>query len=235
MNQAALITGATDRIGKGIALKLAELGIDIALHFNNSAQKAIQTRDEVISKNVKCEIFKADFNNSQDAAKLISDITRFFNISILINNASCFTESRLVENNYSLFEKLFNINFKTPYILTKEFAAKTKNGLIINFLDAKITKNSTGHFDYLLTKKFLEVFTKMSAVELAPGIRVNGIAPGLILPPEGKGQDYLTGLTQNIPLKSAGSIKNINDTVEFILKNEYITGQVIFVDGGDNL
>jgi len=235
MQKAALITGASNRIGKDIALALAGAGYNIALHYNHSEQKAAQTRLEILAKNVFCETFKADLKNRNQTIELLSNISQKFNISLLVNNASMFIPDHLSDGNDPLFDELFNINFKAPYLLTREFAKRTKKGLIINLLDTNISKNSSSHFNYLLTKKFLEVFTKMSAVELAPGIRVNGIAPGLILPPKGKDNSYLERLSDKIPLKSIGDVKNISDTVLFFIKNEFITGQIIYVDGGENL
>lgn len=235
MHKAALITGASDRIGKTIALALAEEGYNIALHYNHSEQKAIETQLEIQSKNVKCELFQADLNSPTETIGLLTSVFEKFEINVLVNNASLFIADKLTDSNDQLFDDLFKINFKAPYLLTREFAKRSNKGLIINILDTNISKNSTTHFDYLLTKKFLKEFTKMSAVELAPDIRVNAIAPGLILPPKGQENAYLTRLSEKIPLKSTGDVKNISDTVLFFIKNEFITGQILYVDGGENL
>ena len=235
MQQAALITGASDRIGKAIALTLADAGFNIALHYNNSEQKADQTKSEILAKNVNCETFKADLKSQNETIELISSVYEKFNLTLLINNASLFIPDKLTDGNDQMFDDIFQINFKAPYLLTREFAKKSKSGLIINLLDTNISKNSTQHFNYLLSKKFLEVFTKMSAVELAPNIRVNGIAPGLILPPEGQDNLYLERLSKEIPLKRVGDVKNISDSVLFLIKNDFLTGQIIYVDAGENL
>lgn len=235
MQQAALVTGASDRIGKAIALALADAGFNIALHYNNSEQKADQTKSEILAKNVNCETFKADLKSQNETIELISSVYERFNLTLLINNASLFIPDKLTDGNDQMFDDIFQINFKAPYLLTREFAKKSKSGLIINLLDTNISKNSTQHFNYLLSKKFLEVFTKMSAVELAPNIRVNGIAPGLILPPEGQDNLYLERLSKEIPLKRIGDVKNISDSVLFLIKNNFLTGQIIYVDAGENL
>src|SRR5690606_8924658 len=130
-----------------------------------------------------------------------------------------------------LLEKEFNINFKNAYLLTKAFARVYKSGNIINFIDTKVSKNQTVHLDYILSKKLLQEFTKISAVELAPNFRVNGIAPGLILPPEGKDENYLLNLAQNIPLKKIGNLGEITKAIQFILDSEFFTGQTLFIDG----
>jgi pteridine reductase len=235
MKEGALVTGGSDRIGMAISIALAEAGFNIALHYNNSEQKALQTQSEIQSKNVECEIFKADLAKKDETTELLKSVRKRFDITVLINCASLFITDKLTDDDDQLFETLFNVNFKAPYFLTKEFAKQSNKGLIINLLDTNISKNSTEHFSYLLIKKFLKDFTEMSALELAPYIRVNGIAPGLILPPKGKDMSYLEKLSEKIPLKSIGNPKNITETVLFLIRNEFITGQIIYVDGGENL
>ena len=127
------------------------------------------------------------------------------------------------------------INFKIPFLLTKSFARVFGKGNIINFVDTKVTKNSTVHLDYILSKKLLKDFTKISALELAPNIRVNGIAPGLILPPPGKDETYLLNLAKSIPLKTIGNLDEILKAVQFILDSYFFTGQILYIDGGDHL
>jgi pteridine reductase len=235
MQEAALITGASDRIGKAIALALADAGYNIALHYNNSEYKAYQTRDLIKAKNVDCQTFKADLTSKAACVSLLSSTCKKFDIKVLVNNASLFVPDKLSDSNDHLFEELFRTNFMAPYLLTREFAKHTEEGLIINLLDTNIVRNSSVHFNYLLTKKFLAEFTKMAAIELAPDIRVNAIAPGLILPPEGHDNLYLKRLAEHIPLKKSGSVNNISETVLFFIKNKFLTGQVIYVDGGESL
>lgn len=235
MNKAALITGGSDRIGKEIAISFAEMGFDIALHYFESEKKAQRTRQEILARNVKCSVFQADFKSLEETLSLMKDVAECYDVQFLVNNASIFVKSSLLDTEHDIFAETFNINFNAPYILTKEFARLKKKGLIINVLDTKISKNTTDYFDYLLTKKFLEDFTKMSALHLSPDIRVNAIAPGNILSPRGKGLQYLQGLSENIPLKQTGDVDYIKNTVRYFVTNDFITGQVIYVDGGENL
>ena len=236
-NQAVLITGAANRIGKQIAIYFASKGYNIAIHYSNSEETALETKEEIKTQyNVECEIFKADFLNRTETTNLFSEVQSVFEIKHLVNNASIFYENKFSDSGISDLDIFMEINFKTPYLLTKQFAQFASEGsCIINILDTKITQNQTRNFDYLLSKKFLEVFTKQVAYELAPKIRVNGIAPGVILPPKNKDENYLNSLVANIPMKSIGSINNITHSIDFLINNEFITGQVIFVDGGENL
>jgi len=235
MKTTALITGGADRIGKAIALCCADLGYDIALHYSQSFEKAEATKAEILSKNVACHLYRADFNVFSETLALVEDVSRASELSVLVNNASLFFESSLRESSYEEFERLFNVNFKAPYILTKEFAKRVGKGSIINILDTEITRNETKYFDYLSTKKSLAELTRMSAFHLAPDIRVNAIAPGLILPPAGEDMNYLWRRAEEIPLKKVGSPQSIAHALRFLLESDFITGQTIFVDGGEGL
>jgi NAD(P)-dependent dehydrogenase (short-subunit alcohol dehydrogenase family) len=235
MKTTALITGGADRIGKAIALCCAELGYDIALHYSQSAEKAEATRMEILAKQVECHLYRADFNNLSETTALIGKISQTAEMSVLINNASLFFESSLLDSSDGEFERLFNINFKAPYVLIKEFAKRVKKGVVINILDTEVVRNQTKYFDYLITKKSLSELTRMAAFSLAPGIRVNAIAPGLILPPAGKDMDFLWKRAEDIPLKKVGSPQSITHAVKFLIENDFVTGQTIFVDGGEAL
>lgn len=234
--RSALITGAAVRLGKNFAHFLAENGFNIALHYNNSKKEAIELKKKLNDQGIKCNIYKADLSKEKEVKKLFEKVLTDFNdLELLINNASIFIKSTFMETSSSLFDKTFNINFKAPFILSQCFARNVKKGLIINILDAKIRKNSTSYFAYLLSKKLLFFFTKMAAKELAPNIRVNGIAPGVVLPPQGKDEEYLAPIIKKIPLGRKASFEELNNTLLFLINNEYITGEVIFVDGGESL
>jgi pteridine reductase len=236
MNNGVLITGAAKRIGKQIAVYFASKGYNIAIHYHNSDKEAIMTKHEIEQKhNVYCEIFKADFRNKTQTINLISKVQEKIKLEYLINNASMFHENSFSDEGSSNLDVFTEINFKAPYLLTKQFSKVVQKGGIINILDTKITQNHTKHFDYLLSKKFLEAFTKQVAYELAHEIRVNGIAPGIILPPIDKGADYINDLASKIPMKSSGNTYNITQAIDFLITNNYVTGQIIFIDGGENL
>ena len=233
---AALVTGGAVRIGKSIAIKLAALGYDIALHYNGSETEAVETKDRIEKYGVRCRTVKADFSN-EDGFMRLADIAfdSFPDLNVLVNSASVFIRGHITDTGTSLFDTIMNINFKAPFFLSKKFGTLCKNGNIVNILDVKITEHNSNYAAYNLSKKALYELTLMSAKEFAPSIRVNGVAPGLILPPPGQNDGYLDRIAEKIPMKKKGSIENITGAVEFILKNDYITGQVIFCDGGQHL
>ncbi|MBD3288048.1 SDR family oxidoreductase [candidate division KSB1 bacterium] len=236
LNSTAIVTGGAKRIGRSIALALARDGYNIIIHYNRSLKEAKQVEQMITKLGRECHLISCDFNNMKQVSLFIHRAFEFFpDCDVLINNASIFQRARLMTTDEEMLDRHLNINFKTPLLLTQEFAQCTSKGHIINILDTKISRTLIEYFAYTLSKKALAEFTKMAAKELAPNFRVNGVCPGLILPPPGKDDEYLERLSQNIPLERRGTPDHVVDAVRFLLNNPYITGQSIFVDGGENL
>ena len=127
------------------------------------------------------------------------------------------------------------MNAWAPFALSRDFVRLAERGKIVNLLDTRITGYDRAHVAYVLSKKMLSALTMMSALEFAPSFTVNGVAPGLILPPEGKDESYLDVLAKSVPLRKHGGPGDIADAVLYLLKSDYVTGQVIYVDGGRHL
>jgi NAD(P)-dependent dehydrogenase (short-subunit alcohol dehydrogenase family) len=233
----ALITGAAKRIGRQIALALASKGVNIVIHYNTSVQYAEYLAEEITKIGVKYYLLQADLEVPEEAETL-SD--RAWNLTggyqILVNNASIFPQDTINSATYESISRNFMINAWAPLLISRKFAKKAETGKIINILDSRTKEiNPKWHVSYLLSKKMLETFTNMMALEYAPGITVNGVSPGLILPPPGKDMSYIERLKDSIPLKKVGDPAQVVDAVLFLLKNDFITGQVIAVDGGRHL
>ena len=237
MKTYALITGGSDRIGKAVAIHLAKQGYHLVLHYNSAKEKAENLQMHIESTyKVKVELLQINFLEENDFDRIFEDFKKKnITIEVLVNCASDFIPSSFNELGSELFDKEMTINLKIPYLLTKAFARVFGKGNIINFVDTKVAKNKTVHLDYILSKKLLKDFTKISAVELAPNIRVNAIAPGLILPPEGKDESYLLNLAKDIPLKTIGNLDEILKAFQFILDSYFFTGQILYIDGGEHL
>ena len=237
MKTYALITGGSDRIGKAVAIHLAKQGYHLVLHYNSAKEKAENLQMHIESTyRVKVELLQINFLKENDFDRIFEDFKKKnITIEVLVNCASDFIPSSFNEQGSELFDKEMTINLKIPYLLTKAFARVFGKGNIINFVDTKVAKNKTVHLDYILSKKLLKDFTKISAVELAPNIRVNAIAPGLILPPEGKDESYLLNLAKDIPLKTIGNLDEILKAFQFILDSYFFTGQILYIDGGEHL
>lgn len=238
MNNTALITGASKRVGKSLAEHLASKGWNIVIHFNSSEKPAEELENELRKKypQQKFGRVKANLAETNEVEKLIPLVVSEFGVfDLLVNNASVFNPGYLKETDVQLFENQIDVNMKAPFILMRDFAARCKKGNIINFVDTRITTNKSNFAAYSLSKKGLWELTKMAALEFAPAIRVNGIAPGVTLPPEDKDENYLWNLAKNIPMKKPGGLVPVLKSLDYILENDHLTGQLLYADGGENL
>ncbi|MFQ5428421.1 MAG: SDR family oxidoreductase [Thermodesulfobacteriota bacterium] len=233
--KAALITGGARRLGKAMSLELASMGYDIALHYYRSDPEAVV--EEIRSKGVKCLPIRSNLGDSEAASELVSDAQQHLPcLELLINNASLFERAPAMETTDELLDAHIELNLKTPYRLSRDFARLTGEGQIINIIDANALSNRTAYAAYLISKKGLLSLTTMTALEFAPRIRVNGIAPGLILPPPGQGQEYMKeAARKRVPLKRQGRVEDVTRALEYLINNDFITGQILFVDGGEHL
>ena len=238
MNKTALITGASKRIGKSIAEHLAQYGWNVIIHYNRSAEEAIMLVQDLSSKYPR-QLFSsvtANLGKSHEVLNLIPNIVEKRGpFDLLVNNASLFNRGYFADTDEALFDSQFNVNIKAPFFLMRDFANFCKKGNIINFVDTRITTNTSNFAAYSLSKKALWEATKMAALEFAPDIRVNAIAPGVTLAPAEEGEAYLQKLAQNIPMKRPGGVEPILNSIDYILKNDHLTGQLLFADGGENL
>jgi pteridine reductase len=238
MAKVALITGSGLRVGREIARHLAKEGWDIALHFRSSSREIIDLKGDLASlfPEQLFHIFKADFENLDSTSELINNvIEQFGKIDLLVNNASLFEPSTLKATTTELMIRQMKVNCFSPFILMRDYANIAVNGQIINIADTGITNNSGNYLAYSLSKKALWELTKMAALELAPNFRVNAIAPGAILPPAGEDQSYLESVAFKTPMKVPSDIFSLLKSVDYIIENKYLKGQLIFCDGGAHL
>ena len=238
MNKTALITGAAKRVGKALSEHLAEQGWNVILHFNTSAKQARLLAETLKSKYPAqhFEVVKANLEDSSEVTDLIPTVIKSYSaFQLLINNASVFEPGYIQNTSAELFDEQINVNLKAPFLLMRDFYNFCKEGNIINLTDTRITNNKSNFSAYSLSKKGLWELTKMAALEFAPQIRVNAIAPGVTLAPADKDENYLQNLAKNIPMKSPGGLLPILKSMDYILENEHLTGQLLFADGGENL
>jgi pteridine reductase len=233
----ALITGAGRRLGRAVAMALGEEGAGIVAHDRETLEaETAKLCDELVGCGAKSWKIIADLEKPEEYESLIGRaIQAAGSIDILVNNASIFLPNTLTNVGFGDVVRHIHVNAWTPFVLSREFARLAGRGKIVNILDTKISGIDPEHVAYILSKKMLATLTRMCALEYAPEITVNGVSPGLILPPPGKNEGYLQQLAQTVPLKRHGGPEAIIDAVLFLLKSDFITGQIIFVDGGRHL
>jgi len=237
----ALITGGAKRIGKAVAINLAKMGYDLVIHYNNSHLEAEDLQKEIKKLKVDCSLIKADLLDKNQVEGLVLKLKKIKNWNLLINNASIFYKSSFLQSDIEELEKNLTIHLKIPAILSKALAQNCQqnklSGNIINMIDKNITRYETKYFDYLLSKKSLAEFTKMLALQLAPQIRVNAIAPGFILNSVNEKNPSIEtkNLLAKIPLHKKASEIDIASGVKYLLANDFITGEILFIDGGASL
>lgn len=223
----ALVTGGAVRIGAVICRALAAEGARVVIHYRRSKNEAVALAKELGGKAVQSDL------DSESACKRL--MARAGRPDILVNNAAVFHKDSLKSLTARKLTDEFWPNLFAPVLLTRAFARTVKKGAVINLLDRRIASLDATCVPYVLSKKSLAEFTKIAALELAPGIRVNGVAPGAVLPPPGKGKAYLKDHAGPIPMGRLVKPEEVADAVVFLLKSDSVTGQIVFVDGGQSL
>jgi len=233
----AFITGAVKRIGRSIAEGLAKEGCNIIIHYNSSEQHEAETVCTLLKKQgVQAGSVKADFSSHSAIADLFPTITSLSgSVDILINNASQFIPSQLLTSPIDELHNTLAVNTLAPFMLARAFSEQTTSGSIINLIDTRIDTYDSTYAFYHLSKVMLAELTRMLAVDCAPHIRVNGIAPGIILPPQGKDPAYLERCKERTLVNHAGTVDEINNAVMFLLTTSSTTGEILYVDGGQRI
>ena len=233
MAQLALVTGAAHRLGKTLALTLARLGYDLILHYHSAEEEARQTQREIESLNRRATLAQADLTEPSEIQSLAST---FETLSVLVNSAGFMPAGDVDLLSLENWNASLDLNLRAPFLLAQQCAPKmTTGGLIINITDVGAQKTWSRYPSYTVSKAGLEALTKILARALAPGLRVNAIAPGFVLQSDIVSAEEWDRLINRVPLKRSGSSEEIASALEFLLKNEYVTGQTIVVDGGYSL
>lgn len=233
----ALITGGSRGIGKACALELAKTGCDIALIYAGNEEAAKQTTEELSKLNVKAKAYKVDVKNFKDAEAAIEQIHNDFErIDILVNNAGITRDNLILRMSEEEWNAVIDTNLTGVFNITKpvvKIMMKQRIGAVINMSSVAGVYGNAGQANYSSAKAGLIGFTKSLAKELASrNIRVNAIAPGFIKTDMTKNLDG-EKIAEHIPLKRLGEPEDIAKTVKFLaVDTDYITGQVIGVDGG---
>lgn len=243
-NNLALITGGSKRIGREIAIYLAKNSYDVAITYKNSKNQAEDLINYLQKEfKIKAWAFNLDLFDGSMVKEFADQFFSNNNCNLLVNNASIFEKSNFLQDGLEGFDENFDVHLRSPLILSRFFAQNVKEkkllkAQIINLIDKNSVRYETSYFYYLLSKKSLLEATKMLALQLGPEIRVNAISPGYILDSvydDDLDVEQKKKIFAKIPLQRKGDVRNILQTVDFLLNNDFINGQDIAVDGGASL
>jgi NAD(P)-dependent dehydrogenase (short-subunit alcohol dehydrogenase family) len=157
------------------------------------------------------------------------------NLAVLVNSASAYTQAPIAQTTAAVFDQQFAVNLRAPFFLTQAFAQQVGRGHVVNIVDNKIAFNQFAYAAYLLAKKALVEFTRMAALEFAPHVAVNGVAPGVVLPAVTRSPAYIAWRVSGIPLRRQGDTDDVTRAILYLLGTRFVTGQVLLVDGGESL
>lgn len=226
----ALVTGGAKRIGHAIVLELAERGFDIVIHYHHSAEEAEELAEQIAACGRKVVLAEIDLANRDHVAKLIPSLTaEIGTVTALVNNASLFEPDAKDPDG----SRHWAVNFEAPKILSQAFYEQGREGFkgaIVNLLDGCPPEEGFAH--YLKSKRALQDETLLMAKRFAPYVRVNGVAPGPVLPNARQSERHHQGLLQSTPLQTPIEPEDIARATSFLLTSQAITGNILYVNNG---
>lgn len=234
----ALVTGAGKRLGRAVTLRLAAEGADVAVHYGKSEAEAREVVGEIEKRGRRSAAFSAQLTDVRAIQKLVEDVAaRFGRLDILINCAANFLETKFGATSETAWDASLDTNLKAPFFCAQAAAphlAKSGRGVIVNFADIGGLLGWKEYLPHSISKAGVILMTRVLAKELAPKVRVNAIAPGTITMP-GDPPEWQRDFIRRAPLQRTGTPEDIADAVMFLIEAEFVTGQVLVVDGGRTL
>jgi glucose 1-dehydrogenase len=235
----AVVTGGGIRVGRAIALGLAAAGADVFIHYNRSAGPAEETAEAARALGVNAAIGSVDLSDPSTASLLIDLAREALGVpSILVNSASGFPTDTIRDLGLDAWRATLDLTLGSPVFATQAFANALPadvDGAVVNVTDVRTHTPYREHFSYLVAKGAIDTFTRAAALQLAPRIRVNAVALGVILPPKQEDDDYALRLAADLPLGRVGGTDPVVAAVLALVENDFVTGEIVRVDGGGHL
>lgn len=235
----ALVTGGAHRVGKAITLALARAGANVVINYHSSAEAAEETAHEVRALKVEALTVQADVANHEQVAHMVAQAqARFGPIDILVNSASLYQKTPLPTDDLTSWHQVINIGLNGAFYCANAVAPgmlAQGEGVIVNIVDLSIWQPWAGFTAHSVAKTGLWALTRQLALELAPAVRANAVAPGPVLPPPDYDEETRQRVAERTLLERWGSPDDVADAVLFLVRADYITGEVIAVDGGERL
>jgi pteridine reductase len=233
----ALVTGSAKRLGRAVAMGLAQEGADVVIHHRSSDAEAASAVAEIQKLGRRAVAIAADLGSVAEIKRLFDETAKYFGrLDILVNSAANFLPASIVSTTEQVWDSSLDANLKAPFFCAQAAGPllRRTHGTIINFADVGGILGWPGYVPYCVSKAGVIMLTRVLAKELAPEVRVNAIAPGTITMP-GDPPEWEEDFIKRAPLKRSGRPADIADTVLFLVRSEFITGQVLIVDGGRSL
>jgi pteridine reductase len=238
LGRVALVTGAGKRIGRAVALRLAAEGADVAVHYGKSESEAREVVAQIQKSGRRAIALQANLMRVAEIQTLIEGVKKEFSrLDILVNNAANFIETKFGEITEASWDQSLDSNLKASFFMAQSAApllSQSKKGVVINFSDIGGLLGWPAFLPHSIAKAGVIMMTRVLAKSLAPAIRVNAIAPGTITM-EGDPEEWKQDFIRRAPLKRSGTPQDITDAVMYLVSAEFVTGQVLVVDGGRTL
>lgn len=239
----ALVTGGAVRIGRAICEALAARGCTVVVHCRQSVAEGEALASRLSQSGTPAFCVQGALETEDDAERLVAAaLSVAGGLDILVNNASTFNKDAFMDADAERLRAEIGINAFVPMYLTRAFARHVlactgtpSAGGVVNLLDRRVAGQEKGMLPYLLAKKLLAEYTRIAALELGPRIAVNAVAPGPVLPPPGRGEDYLHDHAGPMVLGRRPAAADVAAAVLFLLEADTVTGQILFVDSGQHL
>ncbi len=232
----ALVTGGARRVGAAIVQELVSAGTHVALHHHTSSQEAHALAAALSSSSVEVVPFQADLQSTSQIDQLFEDVDRHFGgLDILVSNASLFQRTPLATSTLEAWQQSLQVNLTAPFWCARLAAPRMQargEGVILHLADIAGERGWPGYAAYSCAKAGLLMLTQVLALELAPLIRVNAIAPGTVLWPDDMDRALQERLVARIPLQRIGTPEAVAQAARFLIEQDFITGEVLRIDGG---
>ena len=233
----AVVTGGSRRVGAAIVEALALRGADVVIHYHRSREDAEALGERVRKMGSDAWTLKADLRSEAECEALVRRAAARGDrpVTILVNNASAFPATTPRLSSWHDVEESLRIHHWAPLLLMRSVADQLVFASVVNVLDATRPEHDADHFAYQVGKSALDSLTRVMARELAPSVRVNAVAPGAILQPEGADEGYLDAIAKRLPLRTHGAPQDVANAVAYLAHAPFVTGATLAVDGGAHL
>jgi pteridine reductase len=234
-------SGGAHRLGREFALCLARQGFSILLHYYESKENALQTSSEIETLGSQAHLVQCNLTSDDGIDKLFETLDSILlatkaHLRVLVNSAAVMQKGDIESSDSENWDATIALNLRAPFLITKQAAKRMGNGgIVINISDVGAHKLWTNYPSYVSSKYALDKLTRLQAKTYAPAIRVNAISPGLVFPSENTTQAEWEKLVRRLPLKRPVSLKDLDSALEFLIKNDSITGHILVIDGGFSL